>query len=329
MKTLSQISESARSEKKLKVVFFGLGSIGSRLARLVRDNFSHKLFAFRSTRNNPNDLGVNEIYELEEIERLSPDIAFITNPTSLHMETAIQSASMGMHLFIEKPLCNSLDKWDSLEKTVQEKQVLTYVACNLRFDPIIQYLKRNLSLDRIFYSRIICSSYLPEWRPNQDYKESYSAKANHGGGVILDLIHEPDYCHWLFGNITKIKGNAGKCSKLAIEAEDYADMTLYHSLGFLSDIHLDYFGRKPQRKMEIFGDNLYIEADLIKRTVTTLTEEGRDVQRFDPIHRDYMYEQELKYFFQCLNDHEDPMNNIEEHITVLKPLLEFKKDIGL
>ena len=329
MKTFSQISESARSEKELQVVFIGLGSIGLRLARLIRDNFNHNLYAFRTTRNNPNDLGIHEIHKLSGLKHLAPDVAFVTNPTSLHMETAIFAASMGMHLFIEKPLSNHLNKWYSLKEVIQERDVLSYVGCNMRFDPIIQYLKSILDLDKIFYSRVICSSYLPDWRPKQDYKNSYSGRKALGGGVVLDLIHEPDYCHWLFGPIKKINGNTGKCSNLAIETEDFADMTLDHYSGFRSNIHLDYFGRKPQRKIEIFGDNLYIEADLIRRTLTTMNEEGNGVRKFNPLDRDYTYEQELKYFFQCLCDHAVPMNNIEEHISVLQPVLEFNKNFGL
>lgn len=313
----------------MKVVFFGLGSIGSRLARLIRDNFNYNLYAFRATKNSPNNLGIHEVYELNELKHLAPDVAFITNPTSLHIDTAIQSATLGMHLFIEKPLCNRLDKWEDLRRTVQEKQIISYVGCNMRFDPMIQYLKQSLNPDKIFYSRVVCSSYLPDWRPHQDYKNSYSGRKNLGGGVVLDLIHEPDYCHWLFGPISRINGNAGKCSHLEIETEDFADINLHHSSGFLSNIHLNYFGRKLQRKIEIFGNNLYIEADLIERTVITVNKEGNDIQKFDLIDRDYTYEQELEYFFQCLNDHEVPMNNIEEHITILKPVLEFKENLGL
>lgn len=314
---------------QLTLIFFGLGSIGSRLARLIRDNFNHSLYAFRSTRNNPNDLGFDEVYEFNEIEHLSPDVAFITNPTSLHMNTAIKAASMGMHLFIEKPLSNSLNKSDVLLEIVKERRVLTYVACHMRFDPIIRYLRGILSLYNVFYARAICSSYLPEWRPHQDYKKSYSARKDLGGGVILDLIHEPDYCQWLFGDITKIQGNAGKCSNIPIETEDYADMTLHHSSGIISTVHIDYFGRKPQRGIEIFGDDIYIEADLIGRRVTVVNKEDKDTRKFDPSDRDYTYKQELEYFFQCLREHKNPMNDIVEHVTVLKPILHFKKNIGL
>jgi predicted dehydrogenase len=314
---------------KLTLIFFGLGSIGSRLARIVRDSYNHDLYAFRSTKNGLNDLGIDEVYEINDVERLSPDVAFITNPTSLHVDTAIRSASMGTNLFIEKPLGDNLAKWDSLLDIVQKKRVLTYVGCNLRFDPIIQHLKRTLDLDQIFYTRVICSSYLPDWRKDQDYKSSYSVKKDLGGGVILDLIHEPDYCQWLFGNITKIEGRAGRCSNLVLETEDYADMIVHHASGIVSNIHIDYFGRKPQRKIEIFTNDAHIEADLIERSVTVLTKEKTDVQKIAPLERDDTYKQELDYFFDCIYEQINPMNSIMEHVTVLKPVLDFKIKLGL
>ena len=89
---------------RMKVVIFGLGSIGRRQARLLLDNFRHELFAFRSNEGiAPNDLGIKEIYNWEEVEKLNPEVAFITNPTFLHLETALKCAKLGMHLFIEKP----------------------------------------------------------------------------------------------------------------------------------------------------------------------------------------------------------------------------------
>ncbi len=205
--------------------------------------------------------------------------------------------------------------------------IFTYVACNLRFHPVLQYLKQEIDTRNVFYTKVVSSSYLPEWRPEQDYRDSYSAKKEPGGGVLLDLIHEPDYCSWLFGPIETIHGMAGRCSNLEIETEDYADITIFHTTGIRSNIHLDYFGRKTQRQIEIFGKDFQIIADLMNKTVTKITDDGESVITFDPIDRDYTYIEELKYFFKCLDNNEQPMNHVEEHYDVLKPVIDFKKKI--
>lgn len=321
-------TETLDKEQQHTIVIFGLGSIGLRLARLIKEHFGYKIVAFRSVKGKENELGIQEIFNLHEIEKLSPDIAFITNPTSFHMETAILAASMGMALFIEKPLSHRLDHWDSLIKILNERGLRSFIGCNLRFDPMLLYLKKIIEIQKVYYSRVICSSFLPSWRPHLDYRKSYSARKDQGGGVLLDLIHEPDYCHWLFGNIMYIEGCAGKRSWLEIETEDFAEMTLHHRSGILSHIYLDYFGMKTERKVEIFGEGFHLDVDLISRRITTFLEEGENVKIFHPLHRDDTYKEELNYFFTSLQHNEIPMNSIEEHMMVLKPLLEFKNKIG-
>jgi len=311
--------------KKLKVVFFGLGSIGTRLARLTKDNFHYDIFAFRTGQNSINNLNIEEIYNLDELKKISPDVAFITNPTSLHLKTAIYAASLQMHLFIEKPLSHNLDNYSNLLSIIKKNNIITCLGCELRFDPITEYLKKNLDIKQFFYSKAICSSYLPDWRPQMDYKKSYSAKKYLGGGVLLDLIHEPDYCSWLFGPIEKIEGHLGRRSKLKIETEDFADISLFYSSGMLTNIHLDYFAYQTQRFIEIFGENIQVKADFIKRKISFFSKDGNNCINFDKIDRDYRYLKELKYFFNCIESLKEPINNIQEHYTILKPLIDFKK----
>lgn len=321
--------EPSRNKKSLKIVFFGLGSIGTRLAALVKDYFPHELWALRSGTGPPNTLGVAEIHDLQEIEGLRPDIGFITNPTSLHMETALFCADMGMDMFIEKPLTHSLDGMERLPALIKEKGVISYVACNLRFDPVIAYLKERLEHERPICSRAICSSYLPEWRPGRDYTKAYSGRKNLGGGVILDLVHEPDYCQWLFGPVIRITGLAGNYSSLSIETEDFAALTVEHASGAVSQLHLDYFGCNTQRRLEILGNGFYIEADLVKKVVVEVSKGGRSEKSFPPLTRNDSYLNELNYFFNCIYDSKTPMNNVEEHVSLLKPILAFKQSLSL
>jgi predicted dehydrogenase len=256
-------------------------------------------------------------------------VALITNPTAGHLAAATQAARMGMHLFIEKPLSHSLAEVEPLLALVKKQQLITYVGCQLRFDPLIRKLKDGIERKDIFYARICCSSYLPDWRPDRDYREVYSSRRDLGGGVLLDLIHELDYAHWLLGDIVHIGGEAGRISPLMIDTEDYADLLVHHAGGIRSHIHLDYFGRRTQRKIELFGEEMTLEADLISRALTRSNGVSRTSEVVACADRDIPLRNQLRYFFDCLDRQTDPLNNIFEHLKVLEPLLQFKRMQGL
>ena len=69
-------------------------------------------------------------------------------------------------------------------------------------------------------ARVICSSYLPDWRPGVDYRTVYSAHKALGGGVTIDLIHEWDYLVDLFGVPQKLYNFKGTYSDLEIDSDD-------------------------------------------------------------------------------------------------------------
>ena len=75
--------------------------------------------------------------------------------------------------------------------------------------------------------------------------------------------------------------------------------------------------------------NFVSDVEAPEESVTKKTEEGTHERPFRLLDKDYTYKQELKYFFQCLEKKQNPMNDIEEHITLLKPLLAFKEAIEL
>lgn len=316
-------------KKRRRVVFFGLGSIGRRLARLTAEKGRHEVYAFRSGRAGASLPGVADIRSEAELDAIAPEVAFITNPTALHVETALACARRGMHLFIEKPLSDSLEGVTPLLRAVERRGLATYVGCNLRFDPMLRALKSRIEGRAPFFARVICSSHLPSWRPAQDYRRSYSASRAMGGGVLLDLIHEPDYCHWLFGPINTVGGEASRASALKIETEDCADLVLKHRSGLRSQVHLDYFGLRTQRQIEVFGDDIYASADLIGRTLLWIENGRQRVTSFEAPGRDDMYRAELSYFFRCLERGETPMNGLREHLQVLKPVLAFRRRRGL
>lgn len=307
----------------MKVIFFGLGSIGQRHAKILLENYTHDLYAFRSGENNDvNRLGIKEIHSWDEVEKLKPDIAFITNPTFLHIETAIRCAELGCKLFIEKPIGKDTDELEKLLNIVKKKKLVTYVAYNLRFHPVIKKIREYLKGKKPIYAQVVCTSFLPAWRPNTDHFKGYSANAAMGGGVILDLSHEIDYVSYLLGGIKKISGNFAKVSNITVDAEDYADMRVI-SGDVPVNIHLDFLSQIRQRYIQIDFEKLTVQADLIEAEIKE--HEGGAVKSSIRLEyrRGQEYKEQMKYFFDNI-DNPRMMNNLIEASDLFKKIVTFK-----
>merc|ERR1711879_356202 len=141
---------------------------------------------------------MGSIYNKSEITN-DLDFAIISNPTSLHYKTIASLIPFGFPLFIEKPVLSSTKDTAILEEKIKNNSIVSYVACNLRFHPAIVFLKGEMTKRKPIEFNVYCGSYLPNWRPEQDYRTNYSAIKALGGGVHLDLIHELDYTYYLLG----------------------------------------------------------------------------------------------------------------------------------
>jgi predicted dehydrogenase len=124
----------------------------------------------------------------------------------------------------------------------------------MRFHPAVAALRSALPrIGRPLFAQAHYGNYLPDMRPGADYRTLYCARAASGGGVILDAIHEIDYLTWLFGPVERVSAEAGKLSDLDIDVEDYAAITLIHTSGVRSEVHLDYLQRSKRRGCVIAG----------------------------------------------------------------------------
>lgn len=249
--------------KNLKVCFIGVGSIAKRHIRNLRSICEEKRIALSidAFRRSPEPVeGVNKIYCNESDVPTDYDAIFITNPTDQHLGALKKFHDNGRHFFIEKPVV-SLDQVDDAKEFLQRKEAIYYVACPLRYNAVIQWIKNNVKPNDVISVRSISSSYLPDWRPGQDYRQTYSAHKNMGGGVSIDLIHEWDYLTYLFGWPEKIFSMIGKKSDLEIDSDDYA-IYIAEYANMIAELHLDYFGRKTIRKIELFTKEDTILGDI-------------------------------------------------------------------
>src|SRR5690606_21417659 len=105
------------------------------------------------------------------------------------------------------------------------------------------------------WANIEVGQYLPDWRPWQNYRESYTARKELGGGIILDASHEIDYARWLFGEVDTLLCMADKVSDLELNVEDCATVLMRMKSGMQVDVHLDCIQRHYTRHCKIVGAN--------------------------------------------------------------------------
>lgn len=312
---------------KLKVVFIGIGSIAKRhIKNLVSVCESKKIEliidAVRSGHGKmlPKEISslVNNVYYETEPINENYDVVFITNPTSRHLKTILTYQDKARHFFIEKPFIDRTQLSGFNSNDIHIKGI-AYVACPLRYTNVVQYLKRNLDLKSVYSVRAISSSYLPEWRPGQDYRQTYSAHKEQGGGVSIDLIHEWDYLNYLFGKPKEVYSIISRVSHLEIDSDDIA-VYIARYKDMVAELHLDYLGRKTIREIEVFSKDETIIGDLINSQIKFLCS-GKVIDLAED--RDSYQKKELDYFISLIskfdNKEEVPQyNNLSTAVSTLK-----------
>ena len=163
-------------------------------------------------------------------------------------------------ILVEKPLFN---KFYSL----RIKKNKCFVGYNLRFHPVISYLKKIISKKKIWLCKVNCSSYLPDWRKNINYRNSASAKKKLGGGALLELSHELDYVTWLFGDIIIKYAFNKKISNLVINTDDIFSISATTSKKTFINVNVNFFSRIKKREIIVEGKNLSIHADLNENSI--------------------------------------------------------------
>ena len=293
--------------RNYKIAFVGLGSIATRHlknvhAYLASQGYGCTVDLFRSSLGRPladelQPLVSNACLFADEIPAdCQYDVVFVTNPTSMHYETVERFAAHTKSFFIEKPIFDCTNVDEKIFETI--KDVPSYVACPLRYNAVLQYVKQHVNPVDVICARAMSSSYLPDWRPGQDYRKTYSAHRDLGGGVSIDLIHEWDYLTWLFGMPTECYSMINKVSNLEIDSDDLA-IYIGKNEKTTFEVHLDYFGRGVQRTLDLFTDTDTIHCDLLAGTVSYL--KRKETIKLEN-ERNAFQMAEIVHFFEIINN---------------------------
>lgn len=305
----------------MKVLFTGAGSIGTRHIKNLHwicEELGRKLCVdvLRKTdRILPEDVKkmIDREIRTEAELREQYDAVFLTDETYTHYENLNRFMDRTSAYFIEKPLFEAPVYDIKRFEGIDDK--LFYVAAPIRFSKYYKMLEEVVSKNEIYSVRIIFSGYMPNWQKGRDYRQSFRCFTDRGGGVDIDSLHEIDYMTALFGQPKGVKRVAGKFSDLEMDACDVA-VYIFEYEDKIVEMHLDYFGRVNNRRVELFTKDDVIVVDFHKRMCEyqlsgTVREYGVD---------DQFYQNEMRYFLSLLdsNGRIENMNSLGNAFRSLK-----------
>lgn len=241
----------------MKFLIVGLGSIGRRHFSNLFSLGKKDLLLYRTHKATLPDIDFGDIpcfSDLDAALALKPDGVIVANPTALHLEVAMAAARAGAALLIEKPVSDSLVGLGDLQSALAQSGKPAMVGFHFRFHPVLNKIKTLLEsgqLGKPLSARAHWGEYLPGWHPWEDYRRSYAARADLGGGVVNTLSHPLDYLRWLLGEVESVSAWTGKLSQLELDVEDHADILFRFTGGEAASVHLDYYQRPPSHTLEI------------------------------------------------------------------------------
>ncbi len=291
-----------------KILIIGSGSISKKHFSTIKNlRYETKVKIISSRKFEK----LNKI-ELKRFFGIKPELIIICSPATSHLRNLkkIEKNYKNLKVLIEKPI---FEKNYKIKEKLKNKY---YVGYNLRFHPVIIFLKKFLRKKKIYSINIISHSYLPDWR-KFDYRDSVSAKKKLGGGVLLELSHELDYIKWIFSKIKILFSFNNRISKLDIDTDDILSIIAEVGNKTLLNLNINFFSKIPNRTIKIDGDKFSLNADLIKNKIEIIEDKKIKIKKFSN------FKIKDTYRLQCL----EILQNKNLNISTLNQSLNLMKII--
>lgn len=320
-----------------RIAVIGLGNIAKRHRKNIRALFPNaKILALSSSGRVPEE----DISDCDEIVTdgnalLGHNILFaiVASPAPFHTEHALPLISAGVPVLIEKPVATALSDVDALLQAEQFYQTPVAVAYCLRYLPSAIHMQRLIvenAIGKIYNVHISVGQYLPDWRPDSDYRQGVSANAHLGGGALFELSHELDYARWLFGNLKIHSSILGSSQELSLHVEDCVDVLAISESGAVASIHLDFLQQAAHRACRVIGPQGALEWDLINNSITLVNKKGIDTLYSEPeFDKNLMYLEMLKDFINKVHGKPHCCNSLEDAKKTLQLVHGIKAKAGI
>ena len=311
----------------MKILIAGFGSIGRRHFRNLLELGQKDIVLLRSGKS---------LLDTQELDAFpvetdwdsalahKPDAIIIATPTSSHLSLALAAAEAGLHIFVEKPIADSLEGIDKLEKALKASGKQLLVGFQYRFHPGLRQMKAALDsgeLGKPVQARVHWGEYLPDWHPWEDFRKGYSARKDLGGGVTLTLSHPFDYLHWLLGPVSNLSAMLGENRVLGIEVDEQSQTLLEFANGANGVVQLDYLQKPPAHWLEIQCEQGYVVVDFYTNYFKKYMNAVGELEEFPPdpeFERNTLFLDQTRHFLEMVQGNADPICGLDDGIHALQ-----------
>lgn len=319
--------------KNKPILIVGAGSIGRRHLRNLKSIGWNNLVVLRRKADPEfeKEHGVRVITDYAQLLE-TPYAVMACNPTSMHLGPLRYAVESDAHLFMEKPLIHTEEGLQEAEKLLNGYNKCFFIGFMLRYHPAIRKIKEILDsgeYGKAYSARLEFGSYLPNW-PYEDYRKSYAARKELGGGVINTISHELDLIQYFFGTPDSLKSTSFNFGKLGIEVEEMCEAVFrYPDTGV--SLHLDYLQKEYDRRLRILFDDGVLEWSWVEEQI-----------RIKPVGKDAMilkipmgdvnnlYIDEIKHFLELAeNSKQEHPLNADHALRNTRLLLDMHKESDL
>lgn len=308
----------------MKVLIVGYGSIGrrhERICRLVDPECEIVLLTRNKYCQTKHASHVTD--SLDEAIKFHPDCAIIASPATFHVEHVLALIKSGCDCLVEKPVADNLRDALRMQSAMKDSSRILQVGYNLRYDVCLNHVKEIIDkgiYGSLLHVRCEFGQYLPDWRPDKDYRSCVSANKFLGGGILLEMSHEVNYLSWLIGPIKWVSAWVGQIGNLDIDVEDTALLRIGMLKGekeIVANLSMDFIRRDRMRRSDFICEEGTIRWDGINSTLT-LESNRSQVLHAEKGDRNETYISQFRDFIECTQKRSVCQNDLVSGLRTLE-----------
>ena len=314
----------------MKIVVIGLGSMGKRRVRLIKEMYpDYEIIGVdgrEERRVEAKSMFEMKCYSTIEDIQEQIECAFVCTSPLSHSSIINFCIKKGWHVFTELNLVS--EHYEENIKLAKEKQKVLFLSSTFLYREETKYISSRISQEKKWNYVYHIGQYLPDWHPWEHYNEFFIGDKRTNGCREIMAIELP----WLtnaFGSIESIQVMSDKMTELNIGFNDNYMVLIKHADGNKGILIVDVVSPVAVRKMEAYSENAYIawngtpdsivEYNSFNKRIenVVLQEAVEHKEGYSAFIVENAYKNEIKAFFDVVNGHNKPIYGFEEDKIIL------------